>query len=282
MAAFSKIRALMPSLSHSEEKLACFILGSPSALRDLSSQKLASEVGVSQSSVVKFAQKLKYKGYPALKLAILEDISNANADHNQLHGSIRIDDDYATTSQKLVQSKIAVLQQTQSLNDQKSIDAAVALILAANRIMLTGIGGSALVAKDFCFKLQKLGITAMSEIDGHAQLAFATTLNKDDLVFALSESGGTREVVNVVNQARENQTPVISVTKFGATPVSNIANVKLYSVAEEAATRISSILARTAQELIIDVLFITLMQRSETARKRLEKSRIVIKQFRDR
>jgi DNA-binding MurR/RpiR family transcriptional regulator len=120
MAAFSKIRALLPSLSQSEDKLASFILASPSALRDLSSQKLASKVGVSQSSVVKFAQKLKYSGYPALKLAILDDISNANANHNQLHGSVRIEDDYATTSQKLVQSKIAVLQQTQSLNDQKS------------------------------------------------------------------------------------------------------------------------------------------------------------------
>lgn len=282
MAAFSKIRALMPFLSNSEERLASFILGSPSALRDLSSQKLASEVGVSQSSVVKFAQKLKYKGYPALKLAILDDIANANANHNQLHGSISVDDDYQTSSQKLVQSKIAVLQQTQSLNDQKSIDAAVALILNANRIMLTGIGGSALVGKDFCFKLQKLGITALSEVDGHAQLAFATTLTQHDLVFALSESGSTREVLNVVNEARNNQTPVISVTKFGATPISNAADVKLYSVAEEAATRISSILARTAQELVIDILFITLMQRSDKARKLLEKSRAVVNQFRAR
>jgi DNA-binding MurR/RpiR family transcriptional regulator len=282
MAAFSKIRALLPSLSNSEEKLASFILDSPSTLRDLSSQKLASKVGVSQSSVVKFAQKLKYKGYPALKLAILDDISNADADHNQLHGSILVDDDYAIMSQKLVQSKITVLKQTQSLNDQKSIDAAVILILNSKRIMLTGIGGSALVAKDFCFKLQKLGITALSEVDGHAQLAFATTLNQDDLVFALSESGATREVINVVNQARENNTPVISVTKFGATPVSNVANLKLYSVAEEAATRISSILARTAQELIIDVLFIALMQRSDSARKRIEKSREVVSKFRNR
>ncbi|MFT6268353.1 MAG: DNA-binding MurR/RpiR family transcriptional regulator [Alphaproteobacteria bacterium] len=280
MAAFSKIRALLPSLSSSEEKLADFILSSPSALRDLSSQKLAASVGVSQSSVVKFAQKLSYKGYPALKLAILDDISNANANPQQLHGSIRLDDDYLTMSNKLVQSKIAVLQQTQSLNDQKAINQAVDLILKANRVMLTGLGGSALVAKDFCFKMQRLGITAMSEVDGHAQLALACTLNQDDVVFALSESGLTREVVNIVRQAKENQTPVISVTKFGATAVSNMADVKLYSVAEEASTRISSILARTAQELIIDVLFITLMQRSDKGRQLLEKSRKIVTQFR--
>lgn len=281
MAAFSKIRALLPSLSNSEEKLANFILKEPNLLRDLSSQKLATTVGVSQSSVVKFAQKLKYKGYPALKLAILDDISNAAADHNQLHGSITVDDDYFKMSNKLVKSKIAVLQQTQSLNDQKAISQSIELLLKANRVMLTGLGGSNLVAKDFCFKLQKLGITALSEVDGHAQLALATTLTSKDVVFAISESGVTREVVNIVKEAKYNKTPIISVTKFGETAISNMADVKLYSVAEEVSTRISSILARTAQELIIDVLFIALMQQSDEARKLLEKSRKVVTQFRD-
>lgn len=280
MAAFSKIRALLPSLSNSEEKLATFILTQPETLRELSSQQLASKAGVSQSSVVKFAQKLTYKGYPALKMAIFDDIDNANTCSQQLHGSINVNDDYGVMSNKLVQSKIAVLQQTQSLNDHVAIERAVDLLLNANRVMLSGIGGSALVAKDFCFKLQKLGISAIAEVDGHVQLVLASTLNQHDVVFVLSESGLTHEVVNIVTQAHQNHVPIISVTKFGTTPISNMANVKLYSVAEEASTRISSILARTAQELIIDILFIRLMQRSDKSRQLLENSRNVITQFR--
>ncbi len=47
--------------------------------RHLSSQQLAAGAGVSQSSVVKFAQKLGFKGFPALKLAISEALaSNPN------------------------------------------------------------------------------------------------------------------------------------------------------------------------------------------------------------
>ena len=230
MAAFSKIKALLPSLSTSEEKLAQYILSTPSGLRDLSSQKLAVTVGVSQSSVVKFAQKLKYSGYPALKLAVLDDLNNLETDHQKLHGSIAVDDDYELMSSKLLQSKIAVLNQTKNLNDRHSLADAVALLENANRVLITGLGGSALVGKDFSFKLQKLGITAISEIDGHAQLAIASTLSDKDVVFALSESGATREVVNVVDEARKNNTPVISVTKFGDTPVSMHARVRLYSV----------------------------------------------------
>ncbi|WP_395340449.1 MurR/RpiR family transcriptional regulator [Ningiella sp. W23] len=281
MAAFSKIKALRGSLSSSEEKLAGYILKSPAALRDLSSQKLASTVGVSQSSVVKFAQKLKYKGYPALKLAVMDDLKNVETDHQKLHGSISVDDDYETMSSKLLQSKITVLNQTKNLNDSAAFSQSVDLLRGANRVLITGLGGSALVGKDFAFKLQKLGIMALSEIDGHAQLAIASTLNENDLVFALSESGATREVVNVVTQANNNDVPVISVTKFGDTPVSVNAKVRLYSVAEEAATRISSILARTAQEFVIDILFIALMQSSGESRSLLEKSRDVVAQFRN-
>lgn len=281
MAAFSKIKALYSSLSKSEKRLANFILSSPANVRHLSSQTLANAVGVSQSSVVKFAQKLKYKGYPALKLAILDDLQNVKTDHQKLHGSISVDDDYETMSSKLLQSKIIVLNQTKSLNDQTAFSEAVSLLQNANKVLISGIGGSALVAKDFAFKLQKLGIVALAEGDGHAQLALASTLGQKDLVFALSESGATREIVNVVNQAKANDTPVISVTKFGDTRVSMNAQVKLYSVAEEAATRISSILARTAQELIIDMLFIALMQSSSSRRAVLEKARDAVSQFRN-
>jgi DNA-binding MurR/RpiR family transcriptional regulator len=281
MAAFSKIKALYASLSKSEKKLADFILSSPANVRHFSSQKLASSVGVSQSSVVKFAQKLKYKGYPALKLAILDDLQNVKTDHQKLHGSISVDDDYETMSSKLLQSKIIVLNQTKNLNDHLAFAQAVKLLQDANKVLISGIGGSALVGKDFAFKLQKLGVVAIAEVDGHAQLALASTLGPKDLVFAISESGSTREIVNVVNQAKANDTPVISVTKFGNTPVSMNAQVKLYSVAEEAATRISSILARTAQELIIDMLFIALMQASSSRRALLEKSRDVVSRFRN-
>jgi DNA-binding MurR/RpiR family transcriptional regulator len=52
------------------------LLSQPDHARHLSSQQLAQEAGVSQSSVVKFAQKIGYKGFPALKLAISEALAS--------------------------------------------------------------------------------------------------------------------------------------------------------------------------------------------------------------
>jgi len=279
MSTFVKIRALKPSFSASESKIADFVLNSSNAIRELSSQELAKVTGVSQSSVIKFCQKLGYKGYPAFKLAIIDALSESNSG-SSLHGDIKLNDSLAELAQKLLNSKMAVLNETKTLNEHAPFEQAVALIKEAKRIVICGLGGSAIVGLDFSHKLQKLGMPAIAGSDVHAQLAYVTTFSKDDLVFAISESGATREIIAITEQAKVNQCKVISLTKFGATPISDNADIKLYSVAENESVRLSSILARTAQEFVIDILFIALTQSSRQSRKYLESSNQVVKDFR--
>ena len=280
MSTFVKIKALRQSLSSSEAKLADFTLNSANAIRNLSSVELAKVVGVSQSSVVKFSQKLGYKGFPAFKLAVI-DALNDESSEPKLHGKITLNDSLEQITEKLLSSKLAVLTETKNLNEAAAIEKAVELLKSAKRILICGVGGSALVAKDFSYKLQKLGMPAIAEPDGHAQLAYVATFSKGDLVIAISESGMTREIAEVVKQAKKNASSVISVTKFGSSLVADSADVKLYSVAEGESVRLSSILARTAQDFVIDILFIALTQSSRQGRKLLEHSNEVVGEFKN-
>jgi DNA-binding MurR/RpiR family transcriptional regulator len=280
MSTFTKIKAIRGSLSRSETKLADFTLNSPNAIRDLSSSELARVANISQSSVVKFTQKLGYKGYPAFKLAVI-DALNDKSGEPILHGKITLTDSLGEIAEKLLISKMAVLNETKNLNEDQAFENAVTLLKSAKRILISGLGGSALVGKDFSYKLQKLGMSAIAEPDGHAQLAYVATFGKDDLVFAISESGKTREVAQVVIQAKKVGSQVISVTKYGDTPVSEKADVKLYSVAEDESHRLSSILARTAQEFVIDILFIAITQSSRHGRQLLEKTNEAVSGYRN-
>ena len=280
MSTFVKIKALRQSLSSSEAKLADFTLNSANAIRNLSSVELAKVVGVSQSSVVKFSQKLGYKGFPAFKLAVI-DALNDETSEPKLHGKITLNDSLEQIAEKLLSSKLAVLTETKNLNEAPAVEKAVELLKSAKRILICGLGGSALVAKDFSYKLQKLGMPAIAEPDGHAQLAYVATFSKGDLVIAISESGMTREIAEVVKQAKKNSNSVISVTKFGSSLVADSADVKLYSVAEGESVRLSSILARTAQDFVIDILFIALTQSSRQGRKLLEHSNEVVGEFKN-
>lgn len=285
MSTFTKIKAIKDSLSHSETKLADFILNSPNTIRELSSQELANVAGVSQSSVVKFTQKLDYKGYPTFKLAVIDALNsealNNEKNNEHLHGEITLSDSLEQLSAKLLSSKISVLNETKKLNEEQSIAQSVCLLKSAKRILICGLGGSALVGYDFSYKLQKIGFPAIANADSHAQLALAATYSKGDLVFAISESGHTHEIVQICQQAKQNGASIISLTKYGKTEVSDLADIKLYSVAEEESLRISSILARTAQEYIIDVLFIAITQSSKQSRKTLEKTNSTVAEFKE-
>lgn len=79
MSSLLRIRQIYSTLAQNDRKLADFLLINPEQARHLSSQKLAQQTGVSQSAVVKFAQKLGYKGFPALKLALSEVVAMPKA-----------------------------------------------------------------------------------------------------------------------------------------------------------------------------------------------------------
>lgn len=96
-----RIRTRYPMLAQSDRKLADFLLADPDRVRHLSSQQLAEEAGISQSSVVKFSQKLGFKGFPAMKIAISEALASGQNPHSVLvHNQILGDDPLRMVGEK--------------------------------------------------------------------------------------------------------------------------------------------------------------------------------------
>src|SRR5688572_9561869 len=78
MSSLLKIRSERDQMSAIERRIADFLLENAHLLRDYSSQQLADALRISQSSVVKFSQKLGFKGYPDLKLSVGEEVARRN------------------------------------------------------------------------------------------------------------------------------------------------------------------------------------------------------------
>jgi DNA-binding MurR/RpiR family transcriptional regulator len=283
MAVLQKIALLQGKLRQAEQAIADYVLANSQQIRQLSSQELAQAVGVSQATVVRFTQKLGYKGYPDFKFAVSDHLHQQNVPKaQQLHGDIALNDSFTEVARKLLTGKIEVLTNTLSANEQSSLEQACQLLNTARRIMLTGKGASFLVAQDFCLKLRKLGLLATAESDLHIQLADLAHYSDKDLLIVISESGETKEMVLVSQYAQSHQIPLLSLTGFAPNPVAKLSNLNLKTVANENAARLSSILSRNAQELIIDLLFIMLTQSSTRGRKMLEASNQAVSEYRKR
>ncbi len=258
MSSLLRIRQLYPGLALNERRLADFLLSQPDVARHLSSQKLAEEAGVSQSSVVKFAQKLGYKGFPALKLALSESL--AAKDAITVHNLILSDDPLKIVGEKLLAEKQSAIRATLDINSEEKLAETLRLLKRANRIVLVGIGASGLVAKDFSWKLMKIGISAVAEQDMHALLGSVQALSPGDVLLAISYTGERREINLAAQEAQRVGASVLAFTGFTPNTLQQCATHCLYTVAEEQTTRSAAISSTSAQLALTDLLFMALVQ----------------------
>ena len=271
------LAAQLEAMTQADRQIGQFIIDNPERMLGLSSAELAKATGRSQSSVVKFSQKLGYGGYQQLKLAV----SKAKAQEWQapagiIHGTIDASDSYMTIMQKLIGSKLLSMRETSAANGEQTIDQALDILVQARRIQLAGVGAASLVARDFSYKLLKLGRTVLLDSDNHIQIANVSTLNTSDLLVALSYSGTSMEIVKIAELAKARGATVISITGLQPNPLLDIADINLYTVADEERVRSSAITSRDAQLMLIDLLFILLLRRQEDSHDYIHRSEAAV------
>ncbi|MFP2506762.1 MurR/RpiR family transcriptional regulator [Enterobacteriaceae bacterium RIT711] len=276
-----RIRSRYSTLAQSDRKLADFLLEKPDYARHLSSQQLAVEAGVSQSSVVKFSQKLGFKGFPALKLAISEALASGQQPQSvAVHNLILGDDPLRLVGEKLIKDNMAAMHATLDVNSEEKLLASVNMLRNARRVLLVGIGASGLVAKNFAWKLMKIGINAVAEQDMHALLATAQASSSDDVLLAISYSGERREINLAADETLRTGAKILAITGFTPNALQQRATLCLYTIAEEQATRSAAISSTSAQMMLTDLLFMALVQRDlEHAPKRIRHSEALVKKL---
>lgn len=269
--------AQLESMTQADRQIAQFILDDPERMLSLSSAALAEATGRSQSSVVKFSQKLGYAGYQQLKL----DVNKAKAQEfhepaGVIHGSIDASDSYLTILQKLIGSKLLSMRETSAVNTEATIDSAIDVLVKARRIQLAGVGASSLVARDFSYKLLKLGRTVLVDSDSHIQISNASVLNSEDLIIALSHSGRSVETLRIAELAKARGATLLSITGLHSNPLAELADIRLYTVADEERVRSSAITSRDAQLMLTDMLFILLLRRQSDAYDFIHRSEMAV------
>ncbi|QIB41463.1 MurR/RpiR family transcriptional regulator (plasmid) [Rhizobium oryzihabitans] len=277
MSVLKVIQAKLDSMTDAERQIGQFIIEDPDRMVQLSSAELAGATGRSQSSVVKFSQKIGYEGYQQLKLAVTKAKAQEwRVPSGMIHGTIEAGDNYVTIQQKLVASKVSAMQQTMQVNSEEAVKRAVAALVRARRIHLAGIGASSLVARDFSYKLLKLGLMVLMDRDPHVQMANAASLRESDVLFAISQAGSNNETIRLAELARKCGAKVITLTGLQGSRLGRLADISLYTVADEERVRSSAITSRDAQLAICDLLFLLLIAKLPGANEAIHASEAAV------
>ncbi|HHH0240204.1 TPA: SIS domain-containing protein [Yersinia enterocolitica] len=273
MSILNEITWLLPELAENQKKIAKCILDNPESILSISSSQFAEDAGVSQSAIVKFSQKIGMKGFPALKIAISEELSRNNLfksyPHKALHNSISSEDSLMVMAQKLAHEKTASIMETTRKINFSVFQQVISLINTAQRVQIVGIWGSGLTAKDLSYKLQKIGIMTLVEADLHVQIAAALALTPKDVQIVLSFTGRRKDMRIAATVAKAQGATVIAITGSKVSPLAKIADYVLESISDENEWRSSSISSRTAQNTLTDLIFLALMQQRKEIAKPL-------------
>lgn len=273
MSCLVKIRAFQDELSPNERKIARFILESPALIRDYSSQNLANSVGVSQSSIVKFSQKLGYQGFPDLKLAIHEAVLLGANTSDSEHKTARELEGRKSIKDQLFQIKSEALRNTMELNEEKRLLAAVDVLENSDRIQIIALGAGSMVARNFASELIQIGKSVIAEVDTYIQLSSVATLGKGDTAFLISFSGQSPRMLEIVKLAKKAGATIITLTNYNANPMRSLADVQLFSVSRVGEYEVPQIVSSTSQQYVVDLLFSQLVRRSARAKELVARSR---------
>lgn len=261
MSVISKIKEMQNEMTAKEKKISKYILQHLDKIMYMNTYQIADKCKVSQASVVRFAKKLGYSGFPEFKISFGRDMGRRDVEDkvNFIYEDIRETDQLDDLVKKIVYANSNIIQDTYSILDIETIREAIELIKTSKKIFILGAGYSGIVAKDFHFKLWELGLHSMFESDYHIQLATISTLNEDDLVIVISQGGKTLDIYNLVKEAKKKKAKIISITQMSANPIRDLADVKISTVVERNNFRSTALSSRIAQLTIIDILYVTLI-----------------------
>ena len=152
--------------------------------------------------------------------------------------------------------------------DQEVVEEAIETLANAKRVEFYAFGGSVPVAMDAQHKFFRLKIPSSCISDPHIQFMSANSLNKKDVVVAISQSGNTAALVESIKTVKSFGVIVIGLMPSG-TPLSRICDIALDIDVGENARLTRPLTSRLAYMAIIDVLAVGVAQLKPEAQDHL-------------
>ncbi|MGY0560666.1 MULTISPECIES: MurR/RpiR family transcriptional regulator [unclassified Luteimonas] len=261
MPSLLKIRAQRDQMSAIERRIADFILENAHLLRDYSSQQLANALEISQSSVVKFSQKLGFKGYPDLKYAIGQDLVRNNGDNGTPIPAAL--DDGAAMDELLWQAKTDAVRETRLLNPRARLEAVVDAIRGARTVFVIGLGQDGIVARAFTLRLAQLGILAVYHFDPVLMPTSLANASREDVMMVFSEHGRRTVLTELSRLFRTRVGKVVSVTRNTPNPLRAHADLNLVVSGHDERRHVEPLLYQAALQQLLDVVFMLLCEHGQ-------------------
>ena len=221
----TKIQSELPSFSKGQKQIARFILEHYDKAAFMTASRLGVTVGVSESTVVRFATELGYDGYPHLQRAMQEMIRNklTSVQRMEVAGDRMGGRDVLQT---VLHADTDMIRVTLDEIDRDAFQGAVDALMGAKRIYILGVRSSSALASflGFYFNLLFENVTLVHTNSVSEIFEQVLRIGPGDVLFGISFPRYSKRTLSAMKYARDRGARVIALTDSQLSPLARVAD----------------------------------------------------------
>ena len=221
----SKIQSDLSGFSKGQKQIARFILEHYDKAAFMTASKLGTTVGVSESTVVRFATELGYDGYPHLQRALQEMIRNKLTSVQRMEvSSDRMGG--RDVLQTVLHADTDMIRMTLDEIDRDAFQGAVDALMGAKRIYILGVRSSSALASflGFYFNLLFENVTLVHTNSVSEIFEQVLRVGPGDVLFGISFPRYSKRTLSAMKYARDRGARVIALTDSQLSPLARVAD----------------------------------------------------------
>ena len=225
---FSNVDLTTKKLSKGHKKLIKYISENYDKAASMTASKLGENVGVSESTVVRFATEMGFKGYPELQKELQQMIkSKLTAVQRMEVSSNLIGEDDAI--KKVLNGDIELIRDTLESVSDVEFKSAVETINRAKKIYILGVRSSAALASFLYFYLNPVfeNVVLVDTSSGSEMFEQVFRISEDDVCVAISFPRYSKQTINALRFINDRGTKIIAITDSAVSPIAEYADTLL-------------------------------------------------------
>jgi glucokinase len=256
-AILTQIRRSRADLSPAEQRVADLVLSKPRSVLSDPIHDIALAAQVSQPTVIRFCRSVGCKGLSDFKLRLASGLSMSVP---ITHSQVTLDDSMLELGAKVLGNTANAILQLRNELQRESIDRAIELVAAADRVELFAVGNYAAVANDAQTKFLRLGLPCGAHTEPHLQDLTANTIQPGTVAIIISSGGKLPELMALQEKIQQRGAALIAITA-NQSPLARKADVALVAEHNENVSTHLPMVSRVLHLLLIDILIVGLEMR---------------------
>ena len=261
------ICASLDTFFESERKIGTYIIQHTAEVVDMTVGELAQACGVSDASVSRFCKKIDMKGFHHLKITLAKEISEKGKNgEEEVSNHISVND-IEQSLKNILANKVTEITQTVSMIDTGQLHKILNLLNTAKTVQFFAVGNTIPVAIDGAFKLNQIGIPAVSGTIWETQIGYTYNMTSDDVVIAISNSGESTAVLRALEAARSAGATTISITNSEKSSAAQLSDYHITTATREKLFLDGYCFSRVSATTVIEILYLFLTSMRKDAYK---------------